>query len=188
MDFQPSDDQRAFTAAAREFADRELAPHAAQWDATHHFPADVIRRAGALGFCGIYADTDCGGMGLSRLDAALIFEQLSQGCTATTAYLTIHNMCTGMVARFGNAAQRRDFGTRMASGEWLASYCLTESGAGSDAAALKTRAVRDGDDYVLDGGKMFISGAGATDVLVVMARTGDKGAKGISAFIVPRRK
>ncbi len=190
MNFELTEEQRAFTQAARDFAEHELAPHAARWDAEHHFPVDVIRRAAALGFCGIYADSDCGGLGLSRLDAALIFEQLSQGCTATAAYITIHNMCTWMVTRFGNAEQKQQFGEKLTSGEWLASYCLTEPGAGSDAAALKTRAERDGDDYVLNGSKMFISGAGATDILVVMARTTDaseKGgaAKGISTFIVP---
>lgn len=185
MDFTLTPDQQAFIATARDFATRELAPHAARWDAEHHFPVDVIRRAGTLGFCSIYSDPDCGGLGLSRLDAALIFEQLSQGCTATTAYITIHNMCTWMVTRFGDATQKAEFGEKLCSGEWLASYCLTEPAAGSDAAALKTRADRDGDDYVLNGSKMFISGAGATDVLLVMARTGGAGAKGISAFVVP---
>ncbi|MCD6061617.1 MAG: acyl-CoA dehydrogenase protein [Moraxellaceae bacterium] len=185
MNFDLSDDQQAFVQTARDFAQQELAPHAAEWDATHIFPVDVIRKAGELGFCGIYASEACGGLGLSRLDAALIFEQLSQGCTATTAYITIHNMCTWMVSSFGSEAQRAEFGGRLTSGEWLASYCLTEPGAGSDAASLKTSARRDGDDYVLNGSKMFISGAGATDVLVVMARTADTGAKGVTAFIVP---
>lgn len=185
MNFDLSEDQRAYVDTARDFARRELAPHAARWDAEHHFPVDVIRRAATLGFCGIYAAPEAGGLGLSRLDAALIFEQLSQGCTATAAYITIHNMCTWMVTGFGNTAQQAEFGEKLTSGEWLASYCLTEPGAGSDAAALKTRAVREGDDYVLNGSKMFISGAGATDILVVMARTSDNGAKGISTFIVP---
>jgi cyclohexanecarboxyl-CoA dehydrogenase len=185
MNFDLTDDQQAFVQTARDFAQQELAPHAAEWDATHTFPVDVIRKAGELGFCGIYASEACGGLGLSRLDAALIFEQLAQGCTATTAFITIHNMCTWMVSSFGNEAQRTEFGGRLTSGEWLASYCLTEPGAGSDAASLKTSARRDGDDYVLNGSKMFISGAGATDVLVVMARTADTGAKGVTAFIVP---
>lgn len=185
MDFTLSADQRAFVQTARDFAEKELAPHAARWDAEHHFPVETIRRAAQLGFCGIYADPDCGGLGLSRLDAALIFEQLSQGCTTTAAYITIHNMCTWMVTRFGNAEQKQQFGEKLTSGEWLASYCLTEPGAGSDAAALKTRADRDGDSYLLNGSKMFISGAGATDILIVMARTADNGAKGISTFIVP---
>lgn len=185
MNFELTPDQQAFIQTARDFAEKELAPNAARWDAEHHFPVDVIRRAAALGFCGIYADPDCGGLGLSRLDAALIFEQLSQGCTTTAAYITIHNMCTWMVTRFGNTEQKQQFGDKLTSGEWLASYCLTEPGAGSDAAALKTRAERDGESYVLNGSKMFISGAGATDILIVMARTSDNGAKGISTFIVP---
>ncbi len=190
MNFELTSDQQAFVQTARDFAEKELAPNAASWDAEHHFPVDVIRRAAHLGFCGIYADPDCGGLGLSRLDAALIFEQLSQGCTTTAAYITIHNMCTWMVTRFGNAEQKAQFGDKLTSGEWLASYCLTEPGAGSDAAALKTRAERNGDAYVLNGSKMFISGAGATEILVVMARTTDTsekggGAKGISTFIVP---
>lgn len=185
MTFELTQEQRAFVETARDFAERELAPKAAEWDANHHFPVDVIKQAAALGFCGIYASEDCGGLGLKRLDAALIFEQLSQGCTATTAFLTIHNMCTWMVSAFGNAEQKAEFGSRLTSGELLASYCLTEPGAGSDAASLKTRAERDGDDYVLNGGKMFISGAGSTDILIVMARTADTGARGVSAFIVP---
>lgn len=185
MTLELTEEQRAFVETARDFAERELAPKAAEWDANHHFPVDVIKQAAALGFCGIYASEDCGGLGLKRLDAALIFEQLSQGCTATTAFLTIHNMCTWMVSAFGNAEQKAEFGSRLTSGELLASYCLTEPGAGSDAASLKTRAERDGDDYVLNGGKMFISGAGSTDILIVMARTADTGARGVSAFIVP---
>ena len=185
MNFDLTDNQKAFVQTAREFADAELAPNAARWDAEHHFPVEVIRRAGELGFCGIYSDIDCGGLGLSRLDAALIFEQLSQGCTATTAFITIHNMCTWMVTRFGNDIQKAEFGAKLTSGELLASYCLTETGAGSDAASLKTRATREGDNYILNGSKMFISGAGATDILMVMARTSDNGARGISTFIVP---
>lgn len=193
MNFDLTDDQQAFVQTAREFAAHEMAPHTARWDVEHHFPLDVIRRAGELGFCGIYSPSDCGGLGLSRLDAALVFEQLSQGCTATTAYLTIHNMCTWMLTSFGSAALKAEFGEKLTSGAWLASYCLTEASAGSDAAALKTRATRDGSsdnhhdnaDYVLNGSKAFISGAGATDILIVMARTADSGAKGISAFAVP---
>ncbi|MCC2637153.1 MAG: acyl-CoA dehydrogenase [Moraxellaceae bacterium] len=185
MNFDLTEDQQAFVQTARDFAAQELAPHAARWDAEHEFPLGVIRKAGELGFCGIYASEACGGLGLKRLDAALIFEQLSQGCTATTAYITIHNMCTWMVSTFGNDAQRAEFGGKLTAGEWLASYCLTEPGAGSDAAALKTSARRDGDDYVLNGSKMFISGAGSTEVLVVMARTADTGARGVTAFIVP---
>ena len=187
MDFALSDDQRALQQAAADFAQAELAPHAAEWDATSHFPVDVIKRAGEAGFLAIYLDEAHGGLGLSRLDASLIFEQLSQGCVSTTAYLTIHNMASWMIARWGNDALRDVWLPSLISGERLASYCLTEPGAGSDAASLRTRAVRDGDDYVITGSKMFISGAGSTDVLVVMARTGapDSGAGGISTFLVP---
>jgi len=187
MDFALSDDQRALQQAAADFARVELAPHAAEWDATAYFPLEVIRRAGEAGFLAIYVDEARGGLGLSRLDAALIFEQLAQGCVSTTAYLTIHNMATWMIANWGSEALREAWAERLVSGERLASYCLTEPGAGSDAASLATRAVRDGDDYRLTGSKMFISGAGATDVLVVMARTGaaDSGAAGISTLLVP---
>ncbi|GHA83959.1 acyl-CoA dehydrogenase family protein [Modicisalibacter luteus] len=187
MDFALSDDQRALQQAAADFARVELAPHAAEWDATAHFPVDVIKRAGDAGFLAIYIDELHGGLGLSRLDASLIFEQLSQGCVSTTAYLTIHNMASWMIATWGSETLRDTWLPSLISGERLASYCLTEPGAGSDAANLRTRAVRDGEDYVLTGSKMFISGAGATDVLVVMARTGapDSGAAGISTFLVP---
>ncbi|MBZ9538362.1 acyl-CoA dehydrogenase family protein [Modicisalibacter tunisiensis] len=187
MDFALSDDQRALQQAAADFARVELSPHAAEWDAAAHFPVAVIRRAGEAGFLALYVDEAQGGLGLSRLEASLIFEQLAQGCVSTTAYLTIHNMATWMVARWGSEAVREAWMPALVSGQRLASYCLTEPGAGSDAASLRTRAVRDGDDYVLDGSKMFISGAGSTDALVVMARTGppDSGAAGISAFLVP---
>ena len=187
MDFALSDDQRALQQAAADFARVELAPHAADWDASAFFPVEVIRRAGEAGFLALYVDEAQGGLGLSRLEASLIFEQLAQGCVSTTAYLTIHNMATWMVARWGSEAVREAWMPALVSGQRLASYCLTEPGAGSDAASLRTRAVRDGDDYVLDGSKMFISGAGSTDALVVMARTGvpDSGAAGISAFLVP---
>jgi len=187
VDFALSDDQRALQQAAADFARVELAPHAADWDASAFFPVEVIRRAGEAGFLALYVDEAQGGLGLSRLEASLIFEQLAQGCVSTTAYLTIHNMATWMVARWGSEAVREAWMPALVSGQRLASYCLTEPGAGSDAASLRTRAVRDGDDYVLDGSKMFISGAGSTDALVVMARTGvpDSGAAGISAFLVP---
>ncbi|WP_280551559.1 acyl-CoA dehydrogenase family protein [Halomonas sp. 25-S5] len=187
MDFSLTDDQKALTAAAADFSRAELADHAARWDAESHFPVDVIRRAGEAGFLGIYIPEERGGLGLSRLDASLIFEQLSQGCISTTAYLTIHNMVAWMVASWGDDALRETWVDRLVSGECLGCYCLTEPGAGSDAASLRTRAVRDGDDYVISGSKMFISGAGANDVLVVMARTGapDSGAAGISAILVP---
>ncbi|WP_027966998.1 acyl-CoA dehydrogenase family protein [Halomonas halocynthiae] len=187
MDFSLTDDQRALADAARDFSQAELAEHAADWDAQSHFPIDVIKRAGEAGFLGIYTPEERGGLGLSRLDASLIFEQLSQGCISTTAYLTIHNMVTWMVASWGSDTLREQLVPDMIAGEALGSYCLTEPGSGSDAANLRTRAVREGDEYVISGSKMFISGAGATQVLVVMARTGapDSGAGGVSAFVVP---
>lgn len=187
MDFSLNEDQKALVAAAEDFAEAELAGHAAEWDATSHFPVEVIRRAGEAGFLGLYTPEVHGGMGLSRLDASLIFERLAQGCVSTTAYLTIHNMVTWMVASWGNDTLRNAWVPGMVSGECLGSYCLTEPGAGSDAANLTTRAVRDGAHYVLSGSKMFISGAGSTEVLVVMARTGEpsSGAGGVSALLVP---
>ncbi|MFG6137213.1 acyl-CoA dehydrogenase family protein [Halomonas sp. B23F22_10] len=187
MDFALTEDQRALADAAADFARAELADHAADWDARSHFPVDVIRRAGEAGFLGLYTPEEHGGLGLSRLDASLIFERLAQGCISTTAYLTIHNMVTWMVASWGSDALRERYLPAMIAGDALGSYCLTEPGAGSDAASLTTRAVRDGDEYVISGSKMFISGAGATQVLVVMARTGapDSGAGGISAILVP---
>ncbi|MBF7052542.1 acyl-CoA dehydrogenase family protein [Halomonas sp. KAO] len=187
MDFSLTDDQKALAQAAADFARAELADHAAEWDANAHFPVDVIRRAGEAGFLGIYTPEEHGGLGLSRLEASLIFEQLAQGCVATTAYLTIHNMVTWMIASWGDDALREAWVPAMVAGEALGSYCLTEPGAGSDAASLRTKAVREGDEYVLSGSKMFISGAGATEVLVVMARTGapDSGAGGVSAIVVP---
>lgn len=187
MDFSLSDDQRALQQAAADFANAEFADHAARWDADSHFPVDVIKRAGEAGFLGIYIPEAQGGLGLSRLDASLIFERLAQGCISTTAYLTIHNMASWMIASWGSESLREAWLSRLIGGELLASYCLTEPGAGSDAASLRTRAARQGDDYLLNGSKMFISGAGSTDVLVVMARTGElgSGAAGISAFLVP---
>jgi alkylation response protein AidB-like acyl-CoA dehydrogenase len=187
MDFALTEDQYALQQAAADFCRAELADHAADWDARSYFPVDVIKRAGEAGFLGIYIDEARGGLGLSRLEASLIFEQLAQGCISTTAYLTIHNMASWMIANWGSEALRETWLERLISGELLASYCLTEPGAGSDAANLRSKAVREGDEYRISGSKMFISGAGATDVLVVMARTGapDSGAGGISAFLVP---
>lgn len=185
MDFELNDDQIAFQETAREFADRELAPNAARWDEECIFPVETLRLAGELGFCGVYCPEDVGGLGLSRLDATIIFEALAGGCTSTTAYITIHNMATWMVAAFGQDAVREAWCPQLTAGEKLASYCLTEPGAGSDAASLRTKAVRDGDGYRLTGSKVFISGAGETDLLVVMARTGREGAGGVSAFAVP---
>ncbi|MBL7250973.1 acyl-CoA dehydrogenase family protein [Alloalcanivorax marinus] len=185
MDFAFTEEQLAFRDTARQFADKELAPFAADWDAGSVFPKDTIRRAGELGFCALYCDEEHGGLGLSRLDAALVFEQLAAGCTSTTAFITIHNMATWMLTRFGGDAVRARWAAPLISGEALASYCLTEPNAGSDAASLATTAKRDGDDYVINGAKVFISGAGDTDVLVLMARTGGAGAGGISCFAIP---
>ncbi|WP_028080792.1 acyl-CoA dehydrogenase family protein [Solimonas soli] len=187
MDFELSDEQSAFRAAARDFARNEFAPHAAHWDAESHFPREQIRLAGDMGFCGMYLPPGLGGMGLTRLDASIVFEELARADPSTTAYITIHNMATWIVATWATPAIAAEWVPRLASGELLASYCLTEPGAGSDAAAIRTRAYRRGDTYVLSGAKAFISGAGETDLLVVMARTGDNGARGISAFAVPAR-
>ena len=185
MDLELTDEQRAFAQAARDFAQGELAPHAAHWDAEGIFPRDTFARAGELGFCAIYASEDIGGLGLPRLDATLVFEEMAAVDPSTTAFLTIHNMATWMVGQWGLPALREAWGPQLASGQKLASYCLTEPGAGSDAGALATRAQRDGDHYVLNGAKAFISGGGDTDLLVVMARTGGAGPGGVSAFAVP---
>ncbi|EGQ8019197.1 acyl-CoA dehydrogenase family protein [Vibrio sp. Vb2960] len=185
MDFELNEDQLAFAEVAKQFAEQMLAPHAAEWDENHHFPKDVLRQAGELGFLSIYTPPEHGGLGLSRLDAAIIFEQLAMGCTATTAFMTIHNMATWMITSFAKAEVAQQFSADLISGEKLASYCLTEPNAGSDAASLTTSAVRDGDEFVLNGAKVFISGAGDTDVLVVMARSCGEGAGGVSAFVVP---
>ncbi|MGK5057772.1 acyl-CoA dehydrogenase family protein [Janthinobacterium sp. LB2P49] len=185
MDFELSDEQREFQQAARAFAEGELAPHAAHWDAESIFPVETIAKAGEMGFCGLYTPQRWGGLGLSRQDAAIVFEELAGGCTSTTAYITIHNMATWMLSRWGQEALCDEWVPALAAGQKLASYCLTEPQSGSDAASLRTKAVRDGDFYVLDGTKAFISGAGQTDMLIVMARTGGEGAAGISAFAVP---
>ena len=185
MDFELNEEQRAYAEAAREFALGELAPHAARWDAEGIFPRETFARAGELGFCGLYASPDIGGLGLPRLDATLVFEEMAAVDPSTTAFLTIHNMVAWMVGQWGSEALKAQWGEALSSGRRLGSYCLTEPGSGSDAASLKTRARRDGADYVLDGAKAFISGGGDTDLLVVMARTGAEGAGGISAFAVP---
>lgn len=187
MDFELSADQRAFADTARQFAQTALAPHAAEWDREAIFPREAIAQAGELGFCGLYAPENAGGLALPRLDATLVFEELAAVDPSTTAFITIHNMATWMLGTWATEAVRATWGKALTSGQKLASYCLTEPGAGSDAASLKTRADRDGDHYVINGAKAFISGAGSTDVLVLMARTGapDSGAKGISAFAVP---
>jgi len=185
VDFNLNEDQQAFADVAAQFARQALAPYAAQWDKDHTFPVDTLRQAGELGFCGLYTPEADGGLGLSRLDASIIFEQLAMGCTATTAMLTIHNMATWMLASYGQASVKDTWLPELVIGNKLASYCLTEPGAGSDAASLTTKAERQGDQYVLSGSKVFISGAGSTDLLIVMARTANNGAKGISAFAVP---
>lgn len=187
MDFELNEDQTAFADMARAFAQNELEPHAAQWDREAIFPLDVLKKAGELGFCSLYSPETVGGLGLSRLDASIIFEQLAMGCTSTTAYLSIHNMVCWMVASFGGPTLIERWGAGLATGQLLGSYCLTEPNAGSDAASLKTTARLEGDHYVLDGSKIFISGAGSTDVLVVMARTAGGGAAGISALVVDAR-
>lgn len=186
MDFDLSEEQRAFQATAGEFARAEMMPHARDWDAGEVFPVDTLRKAAALGFGGIQVGEDVGGAALSRLDATIIFEELAQGCTSTAAYMSIHNMVAWMIDAFGRDDQRRCFLPALCSMAHFASYCLTEPAAGSDAASLATRAVRDGDHYVLDGAKAFISGGGVSDIYLVMARTGGAGANGISCFVVEK--
>ena len=187
MDFELSQDQRAFADTARAFAQAELAPHAARWDAEGIFPREAIAKAGELGFCGLYTPESAGGLALPRLDATLVFEEMAAVDPSTTAFITIHNMATWMLGTWATDAVREQWGEALTSGQKLASYALTEPGAGSDAASLKTRAERVGNEYIINGSKAFISGAGSTDVLVLMARTGDasSGASGISAFVVP---
>jgi alkylation response protein AidB-like acyl-CoA dehydrogenase len=186
MQFGLTEDQGAFRQAARDFAEGEMAPHAARWDEEEIFPVDTLRAAAELGFAGIYVGDDVGGSGLSRLDAALIFEELAAACPSTAAYISIHNMAAWMIDRFGNAEQRRRWLPDLTAMRTFASYCLTEPGAGSDAAALRTRADRDGDHYVLNGSKAFISGGGRSDVYVAMVRTGAPGPKGISCLVVEK--
>ena len=186
MDFTLNADRQAIQDLARSFAAAELAPHSARWDEDKVFPVDVMRKAAGLGFAGIYVSEDVGGSGLGRLDAALIFEALSEGDVSTAAFMSIHNMASWMIDRFGSDALRRKYLPRMTTMELIASYCLTEPGSGSDAAAMRTTARRDGEDYVLNGGKAFISGAGVSDLYLVMARTGGPGAKGVSAFVVEK--
>ena len=187
MDFELTEEQRAFAQTARDFAQAEFAPHAAHWDEEGIFPKEAIAKAGELGFCGLYAPEAAGGLALPRLDATLVFEEMAAVDPSTTAFITIHNMATWMLGTWATPAVRDHWGPLLTTGEKLASYCLTEPGAGSDAASLKTRAELVGNEYVINGAKAFISGAGSTDVLVLMARTGDaaSGASGISAFAVP---
>jgi alkylation response protein AidB-like acyl-CoA dehydrogenase len=184
MHFALTEEQAAIQETALAFAKERIAPHAAEWDETGHFPVDVIRETAALGMAAIYVPAEQGGSGLTRMDGALIMEALAYGCPAIAGYVSIHNMVAWMLARYGSAEQVATWMPRLASMEWLSSYCLTEPGAGSDAGALKTTARREGDHYILNGSKQFISGAGATDLYFVFARTGDDGAGGISAFAV----
>ena len=181
-----SEEQIAIQDMARSFAVDKLAPYAMQWDEERHFPVDTLKEMATLGFAGIYLNEEHGGSGLSRFDAALIFEALSGGCTSTAAYMTIHNMASWMIDSFGNDAQRAKYLPGLTSMDLIASYCLTEPGSGSDAGAMRSRAVRDGDDYVLNGTKAFISGAGVSDIYVAMVRTGDDGPKGVSCFIIEK--
>jgi len=184
MDFSLTEDQRAIEDAARAFAAAEFAPHSARWDAEGHFPVDVMRKAAELGFAGLYVREDVGGSALSRLDASIVFEQLAYGDVTTAAFISIHNMASWMIDRFGADELRRRYLPKLTTMAFIASYCLTEPGSGSDAAALATTARKDGAHYVLNGSKAFISGAGTSDVYVVMARTSGPGPKGVSAFVV----
>jgi alkylation response protein AidB-like acyl-CoA dehydrogenase len=184
--FGLDDDERVIAETAAAFAEKRLAPNALEWDKSHHFPVDELREAAELGMAAIYCGEDAGGSGLRRIDAVRIFEQLAAADPTVAAFLSIHNMCAWMVDTYGTHEQRKSWVPKLASMESIASYCLTEPGAGSDAGALRTKAVRDGDHYVLDGVKQFISGAGESDVYIVMARTGGDGPRGISAFIVEK--
>lgn len=184
--FELTDDERVIAETAAAFAAKRLAPHALEWDHSKHFPTDVLRAAAELGMAAIYCGEDVGGSGLRRIDAVRIFEELSAADPALASFISIHNMCAWMVDTYGNLEQRKTWVPRLATMETIASYCLTEPGAGSDASALHTKAVRDSDGWVLDGVKQFISGAGVSDVYLVMARTGAEGPKGISAFLVEK--
>jgi len=184
--FELSEDQCLIQDAARRFAEGQMKPHAARWDEEKIFPVDTLRAAAELGFAGIYVRDDVGGSGMTRTDAALIFEALARGCVSTAAFISIHNMVSWMIDSWGTDAQRARWLPKLTSMEMIGSYCLTEPGSGSDAAALRTKAVMDGNEYVLNGSKAFISGAGASDLYVVMARTGDAGAKGVTAFVVEK--
>ncbi len=184
--FGLDDDERVIAETAAAFAEKRLAPYALEWDATKHFPTDVLREAAELGMAAIYCRDDAGGSELRRLDAVRIFEELAKADPTIAAFMSIHNMCAWMVDSFGTHEQRKTWVPKLASMEAIASYCLTEPGAGSDASALRTKAVRVGEDYVIDGVKQFISGAGASDVYIVMARTGGEGPRGISAFVVEK--
>ena len=186
MNFQLSEEQVMIQDMARQFAKVELAPHSSRWDEEKILDRAIFSKAAELGFCGIYTSEEHGGTGLSRLDSALVFEQLAAGDVSHTAMLTIHNMAAWMIDRYGDDALRAKYVPKLTAGDLIASYCLTEPGSGSDAASLSTKAVRDGDDYILNGTKTFISGAGWSDIYVVMARTSNNGAKGVSCFVVEK--
>jgi hypothetical protein len=186
MDFEPTPEQREIIATARAFAQAEMMPFAAEWDERQHFPVDVMRRAAALGFAAIYVREEAGGSGLGRIESALILEELAAACPPTAAFLSIHNMIAGMIDRFADAGLKARILPRLVCMEWLASYCLTEPGSGSDAASLRTRAVREADHYVVNGTKSFISGSGASDLYLVMVRTGQDGPKGITSLLIEK--
>lgn len=186
LPFGLTEEQQTVSAMVRDFADTEIAPYALEWDQQHHFPIDVIRKSAELGMGGIYVREESGGTGMGRMDAALIFEAMSTGCPSVAAYISIHNMVAWMIDKYGNEEQREKYLLPLVSMEHLGSYCLTEPNAGSDAGALRTTAREDGDHFVLNGVKQFISGAGSTDTYLVMARTGQEGARGISAFILEK--
>lgn len=186
MDFRYTEEQRQIQQMAEAFSEEHFYPYAAQWDEEEIFPIETIRLSASLGFGGLYIDEAYGGAQLTRLDGAIIFEALSKGCVSTAAYISIHNMVADLINRFANPDQKAKWLPNLTSMKWLASYCLTESGAGSDASSLKLTAQRDGDSYILNGSKAFISGAGESDVYLVMGRTGGPGPKGISAFLVEK--
>jgi len=184
--FDLTDEQRQIQEMARQFTADAITPHAAEWDEKHIFPRDTIREAAALGFGSIYVAEESGGIGLGRLEAALIMEAMAYGCPSTSAFISIHNMASWMIDRFGSAAVKAKYLPSMIPMERMGSYCLTEPGSGSDAAALKTRAVKDGDHYVVSGSKAFISGGGENEVYVTMVRTGQEGPKGISCLVIEK--
>ena len=185
MNFNLSEEQLSFQSLARDFAEKEIQDHASEWDQKKIFPIDVIKKSAEMGFCGLYLKEDVGGIECSRLNTSLIFEELSKACPSTTAYISIHNMVAWMIDEFGSDFLRKNFVPPMASGECLGSYCLTEPWSGSDAAGLKATAKKEKGEWILNGTKAFVSGAGSTQTLVVMARTGKEGPKGISCFVVP---
>ncbi len=184
--FDLTEDQRAIQEVARRFTAERITPHAGEWDEKHIFPVDTIRAAAELGFAAIYVREASGGIGLGRIEAALIMEAMAYGCPSTSAFISIHNMASWMIDLFGDDALRAKYLPSLVTMERIASYCLTEPGSGSDAAALKTRAVRDGDEYVVTGSKAFISGGGVNDIYVTMVRTGEDGPRGISCLVIDK--